>query len=212
MHLSRLAEDWLIWSTPEFDFIDLDEAFCTGSSILPQKKNADALELIRAKTGRVYGDLMGLLTVMKGLPMAYNRDLQEDKEAIFDAADTVFSCLEIAAAVVRTAAFKEQNMAAACQMGQMDAVALADYLVGRGVPFREAHHTVGQVVRAAAAEGVTLREMDLRELRGFSPLIAEDVFQVLGPHNCVENYRSPGSSAPAEVDRQLERWLQRLAE
>ncbi len=210
LHLSRLAEEWLMWSTPEFDFLDLDEAFCTGSSIMPQKKNADALELIRAKCGRVCGRLMGLLATFKSQPLAYNRDMQEDKEALFDTVDTVRSCLAVAAELVRTAAFKEDNIARACEMGHMDATALADYLVGKGVPFREAHEIVGRVVRAAAADGAKLEGLDLERLRAFSALIAKDVYQVLGTRNCVQNYRSHGSSAPAEVQRQLEVWHERL--
>jgi argininosuccinate lyase len=212
MHLSRLAEEWLIWSTPEFDFVDLDEAFCTGSSIMPQKKNADVLELMRGKTSRVYGDLMALLSIMKGQPLAYNRDLQEDKEPLFDAADTVRDCLAIAGELVATTTFKQENIARACALGHMDATALADYLVRRGVPFREAHETVGRAVRKAAADGVTLEELSLEQLRSFSPLIAEDVYRALGIQNCVENYRSHGSSAPAEVERQLQVWRARLAE
>jgi argininosuccinate lyase len=212
MHLSRLAEDWLLWAAPEFDFVDLDEAFCTGSSIMPQKKNADVLELLRGKTGRLYGDLTAVLTALKGLPLAYNRDLQEDKEPLFDAADTVRACLAVAGELVRTTAFKEDNTARACAVGHMDATALAEYLVGRGLPFREAHEAVGGAVRAAAADGLGLADLSLEQLREFSELIAEDVYRVLGARNCVENYRSRGSSAPAEVERQLSEWKHRLAE
>ncbi len=212
MHLSRLAEQWLIWSTREHDFIDLDEAYCTGSSIMPQKKNPDVLELIRGRCGRVYGDLMALLTHMKGLPLAYNRDMQEDKEALFDAVDTVCASLSIAASLIRTTEFKRENMRAAAEQGHMDATALADYLVKRGIPFREAHQIVGRAVRRAAADGVELRELSLEELGSFSPVIADDVYGALGTQNCVENYRSHGSSSPAEVDRQLESWQQRLGQ
>jgi len=210
LHLSRLAEDWLIWSTREFDFIDLDEAFCTGSSIMPQKKNPDVLELIRGRCGRVYGDLTALLTIFKGLPLAYNRDMQEDKEPLFDAADTVREVLAVAAALIRTTEFKTDNIRAACEDGHMDATALADYLVGRGIPFREAHGMAGMAVRRAAADGVKLAELSLEQFRALSPVVAEDVYKVLGTQNCVENYRSPGSSAPAEVERQLQAWEQRL--
>ena len=210
MHLSRLAEEWLIWSTPEFDFVDLDESFCTGSSIMPQKKNADVLELLRGKCGRLYGDLMALLTALKGLPLAYNRDMQEDKEPLFNAADTVQACLSVAAELVRTTAFKEENLTRACSEGHMDATALAEYLVGRGVPFREAHEAVGRAVRAAAADGAGLAELSLEQMREFSELIAEDVYRALGAQNCVENYRSHGSSSPAEVGRQLDYWKERL--
>ena len=212
MHLSRLAEEWLIWAAPEFNFVDLDEAFCTGSSIMPQKKNADVLELIRGKCGRVYGDLISLLTILKGLPLAYNSDMQEDKVALFDAVDTVRDSLAIAAALVRTAAFKTENVARACATGHMDATALADYLVGRGVPFREAHGIVGRAVRAAAAQGAQLQELSLEELRSFSDEIGDDVYGVLGAQNCVESYRSHGSSAPALVAARLEEWQTRLGE
>ena len=211
MHLSRLAEEWLIWSTPEFDFVDLDEAFCTGSSIMPQKKNADVLELVRGKSGRIYGDLMALLSVLKALPLAYNRDMQEDKEALFDAVDTAQACLHITAELVRTTAFKEESIARACSVGHMDATSLADYLVGRGLAFREAHEIVGRAVRAAAADGMALEGLSLEQLRSFSPLIREDVYKVLGPRNCVESYRSRGSSAPSEVERQLAEWDERLS-
>ncbi len=210
VHLSRLAEEWLLWTTPEFDFLDLGEDFCTGSSIMPQKKNADVLELVRGKCGRVLGDLASLLTMLKGLPLAYNRDLQEDKEAVFNAVDTVQGSLSIMAALIRTAAFKPDSIARACALGHMDATALADYLVGRGLAFREAHQIAGRAVRKAAAAAVALSELGLDELREFSELIAEDVYRVLGARNCVENYRSPGSSAPAEVRRQLDRWRERL--
>jgi argininosuccinate lyase len=212
MHLSRLAEEWTIWSSSEFDFVDLDEAFCTGSSIMPQKKNPDVPELIRGKCGRVYGDLLALLTTLKGLPLAYNRDMQEDKESVFDAADTVRACLAVAAEMVRTTAFKKERLAAACEAGYMDATSLADYLVGRGVPFREAHEVVGRAVRQAAADGVRLEELGMEQLRSFSQVIGEDVYRCLGARNCVENYRSAGSSAPAEVERQLARWRERLAQ
>ncbi len=212
MHLSRLAEDWIIWSTQEFDFVDLDESFCTGSSIMPQKKNPDVLELIRGRCGRVQGDLTALLSVCKGLPLAYNRDLQEDKEALFDAADTVEATLRVAASLVRTTEFKTDRIAEACEEGHMDATALADYLVGRGVPFRQAHRAVGRAVQAAAADGVRLQDMSVEQLRSFSEVIAEDVYQVLGVRNCIENYRSHGSSSPAELQRQLRQWEDRFAE
>jgi argininosuccinate lyase len=210
MHLSRLAEEWIVWSTRCFDLIDLDEAFCTGSSIMPQKKNPDVLELLRGKCGRVYGDLTTLLTVMKGLPLAYNRDMQEDKEALFDAADTVRASLAMAARLISSTAFKVDHMASALRDGHMDATALAEYLVRRGVPFREAHEIVGGVVRTAAADGVPLEELGLEQLRAFSEAFADDVYHVLGAQNCIENYRSHGSSSPSEVQRQLAAWKERL--
>jgi len=205
-HLSRLAEQWLEWSSPEFGFVDLDEAFCTGSSIMPQKKNPDVLELMRGKCGRVYGDLMALLTLFKGLPLAYNRDMQEDKEALMDATDQVSASLAILAQLVMRTTFKAENMARACEMGHMDATALAEYLVRRGMPFREAHQAVGRIARMAAARGVELSELSLEEFRAHSEIIAEDVYRVLGARNCIEGYRSGGSSSPGEVQRQIERW------
>jgi argininosuccinate lyase len=210
LHLSRLAEDWLVWSTRQFDFIDLDEAYCTGSSIMPQKKNPDVLELVRGRCGRLYGDLTALMTMFKGLPLAYNRDMQEDKEPLFDAVDTITAVLSIMAGLIRTTEFKAQNARGACDQGHMDATALADYLVGRGIAFREAHRIVGQAVRRAAADGVELSELSLEQMRSFSPVIADDVYRVLGAQNCVENYRSHGSSAPAEVAREIAAWKQRL--
>ncbi len=210
MHLSRLAEEWIIWSSREFDCVDLDEAFCTGSSIMPQKKNPDVLELLRGRCGRVYGDLTALLTTLKGLPLAYNRDMQEDKEAVFDAADTVTASLGIAARLVRSTAFKKARIEESLHEGHMDATALAEYLVAKGVPFREAHEMVGGTVRTAAADGVPLSELSLEQFRRFSPLVEEDVYHVLGARNCVENYRSRGSSAPSEVERQIAEWKQRL--
>jgi len=209
-HLSRLCEEWLLWSTSEFDFVDLDESFCTGSSIMPQKKNPDVLELIRGKAGRVMGHLSSLLILLKGLPPAYNRDMQEDKPAIFDAADQVTACLEVLAELIARATFKEANARRACERGHLDATALADYLVCRGLAFREAHHIVGGIVRVAAAQGVKLADLTLTELRAFSELIGEDVYHVLGTRNCVENYRSRGSSSPAEVERQLDHWREAL--
>ena len=209
-HLSRLCEEWLLWSSSEFDFVDLDESFCTGSSIMPQKKNPDVLELARGKTGRVVGHLMSLLMLMKGLPLAYNRDMQEDKPALFDATDQVAACLTVLTELVARTTFKEGKAREACEMGHMDATAFADYLVGRGLSFREAHHIAGAAVRKAAAQNAKLSELTLDELRGFSELIGEDVFRMLGVYNCVENYRSHGASSPAEVNRQIEHWREAL--
>ena len=210
MHLSRLAEEWLIWATPEYDFIDIDESFCTGSSIMPQKKNPDVLELIRGKTGRVYGDLTNLLTVMKAQPLAYNRDLQEDKRAVFDATDQIYGALSVLSEMVPRTTFKEENMEAAAERGHVDATALAEYLVGRGMAFREAHRVVGAAVQEAAARGDRLTDLSLEDFRKYSELIAEDVYDVLGTHQCVAHYRSPGSSSPEEVDKQIKHWRERL--
>jgi argininosuccinate lyase len=212
LHLSRLAEEWVIWSSQECDFLDLDESFCTGSSIMPQKKNPDVLELIRGKCGRVYGDVIALLTLMKGLPLAYNKDMQEDKEAVFDAVDTVRASLSIATEIVKSTAFKREHLARAAETGHMDATALAEYLVGKGMPFRQAHEIVGRAVMVAAANQVRLQELSLKRLQESCDAIDEDVYGVLGTQNCVENYRSRGSSSPAEVQRQLAEWQERLRE
>jgi len=211
-HISRLAEEWLVWCSPEFGFVELDESFCTGSSIMPQKKNPDVLELIRGKTGRVYGDLVALLTMLKGLPLAYNRDLQEDKPALFDAAETAAGCLAALAEVVGRTAFNQEAMQEACEAGHLDATALAEYLVARGLAFRDAHRVVGAAVREAAARGAGLADLSLEELRAFSELIAEDVYCVLGARSCVESYRSRGSSSPREVRRQIAHWKDVLGE
>jgi len=209
-HLSRLAEEWLIWSSSEFDFLDLDESFCTGSSIMPQKKNPDVLELIRGKTGSVYGALTSLLTILKGLPMSYNRDLQEDKLPLFGAFDTVKETLSILTPLVAGTDIKKERVTLACKKGYMDATALADYLVLKGLPFRESHRTVGAIVSYAAKQDKKLSELSVGEMRGFSELIGEDVFKILGVRNCIENYRSTGSSSPGEVSRQIKYWKKKL--
>jgi argininosuccinate lyase len=208
--MSRLAEEWLLWASPEYNFIDLDESFCTGSSIMPQKKNPDVLELIRGKTGRVYGQLTHLLTLVKGQPLAYNRDMQEDKQSVFEASDQVQESLGILGDLISRTTFKEERMEEAAKEGHTDATALAEYLVGCGMPFREAHHAVGNAVRKAASRGDTLSDLSLEELREFSELIGEDVSDVLGAENCIQRYRSPGSSSPEEVEKQIQRWKNNL--
>ncbi len=210
MHISRLAEEWLLWASNEFDFIDLDESFCTGSSIMPQKKNPDVLELIRGKTGRVYGNLTDLLTTLKGLPLAYNRDLQEDKFPLFEAGSEVGKSLAILTQLISKTGIKKDHAASACGRGYMDATALADYLVLKGVPFRESHRAVGAIVRHAASSDKKLSDMAVEDMRKFHPLISDDVFRVLGARNCVDNYRSRGSSAPAEVQRRIDFWNTKL--
>jgi argininosuccinate lyase len=210
MHMSRLAEEWLLWASAEYDFIDLDESFCTGSSIMPQKKNPDVLELIRGKTGRAYGALTHLLTLMKGQPLAYNRDMQEDKQTLFEATEQVQGSLWMLSELIPRTTFKEERMEEACGRGYLDATALAEYLVGRGMAFREAHHVVGLTVHEAAARGVALADLSVEDMREFSELIGEDVYKVLGAHNCVENYRSPGSSSPEQVQKQIDHWKSRL--
>jgi len=209
-HLSRIAEDWILWTTAEFDFIDIDESFCTGSSIMPQKKNPDVLELIRGRTGRVYGDLFGLFTALKGLPLAYNRDMQEDKEALFDAFDTVRDSLNTMAKMTANTEFKVENLEAACERGYLDATSLAEYLVQRGLPFREAHRTVGKIVLNCATSRQKLSAVPVDELKAQCELIGDDVHESLGASNCVRLYRSHGSSSPKEVERQLKLWAKRL--
>ncbi|MCB1382417.1 MAG: argininosuccinate lyase, partial [Notoacmeibacter sp.] len=211
-HLSRMAEEIVIWSTPQFGFIRLSDSFSTGSSIMPQKKNPDAAELIRAKTGRVNGSLIALLTVMKGLPLAYSKDMQEDKEAVFDAAETLD--LMIAA---MTGMFGEMtvNVAAlkkAAGSGMSTATDLADWLVREvGLPFREAHHVTGRAVALAVERGCALEKLPLSELQAINPAITDAVFPVLQVSQSVKSRASYGGTAPAEVRKQVRYWKKRLA-
>jgi argininosuccinate lyase len=202
IHLSRLAEDLILYSSHEFGFVEIAEAYATGSSLMPQKKNADSLELIRGKTGRVVGDLVGALTVLKGLPTTYNKDLQEDKEALFDAVDTLSATLPIAAGVVETLVVHPDRMQAALT-DEMLATELADYLVAKGVPFREAHHLVGQVVRRALAQGVGLRDLLLSDYQEVSKLFRRDLMAWLNFERAVERRDSVGGTARASVEVQL---------
>jgi len=204
VHLSNLAEDLIIWSSREFAFLELDEAYTTGSSLMPQKKNPDSLELMRGKSGRIIGHLTGLLTVLKGLPTAYNKDLQEDKESLFDAVDTLKAELPIAAGLIRTLHVDAERMEDALDDAML-ATDLADDLVRKGVPFRRAHHLVGQVVRRAEALGVSLGELSAREYRRIDPAFAEDVSRILDFKASVEARRSEGGTAPAAVLAQIER-------
>ncbi len=209
-HLSRLSEEMVLWSSSEFSFVDLPDRFCTGSSIMPQKKNPDVPELVRGKTGRVYGHLMGLLTTLKGLPLAYNRDLQEDKEALFDAIDTVAMSIEVMSGVVEGMKPREDRLAQAVQTGFLTATDLADYLVGKGVPFREAHRIVGQAVSNCVTNGKELTGLSLEELKKLSPLIEEDVFDVLTPEGSVRSRNIEGGTAPGQVHMAIsmaENWL-----
>jgi argininosuccinate lyase len=189
----------------------LPDAFCTGSSIMPQKINPDVLELIRGKTGRVVGNLQTLLTVVKGLPMAYNRDLQEDKEAIFDSFDTIENCLALAAIIVEQAELRRPAIAARLDQGYLDATSLMEYLILRGVPQRTAHHDCGELVRMAMNRNVRLLDLTLEEFHKVNPAIGEDVYRYLGAERVVASYRSYGSSAPEQVEQQVAAWKERLA-
>jgi len=199
MHLSRLCEEVILWMSPEFGFIDLPDALCTGSSIMPQKKNPDVAELIRGKTGRVYGHLMALLTVLKGLPLTYNRDLQEDKEPVFDTADTVKRSLKLATLMVSGLKPRAARLRAAAEEGYTTATDLADYLVMKGIPFREAHEITGKIVAYAEEKGVKLWELSLEELRRFSESIEADVYEWLTVEGSVARRRTLGGTAPERV-------------
>ena len=204
MHLSRFSEEVILWCSWEFKFIELDDAYATGSSIMPQKKNPDVAELVRGKTGRVYGDLMGLLTVMKGLPLAYNKDMQEDKEPVFDAVDTVEQCLPVFAAMLDTMTVRTDNMRAAAGKGFINATDCADYLTKKGMPFRDAYTVTGHLVALCTAQGKTLEELSLSELQSISTLFEEDVYEALKLENCMALRNSFGGPAVAETKRQIE--------
>ena len=203
MHLSRFAEEVILWCSWEFKFIELDDAYATGSSIMPQKKNPDVAELVRGKTGRVYGDLMGLLTTMKGLPLAYNKDMQEDKEPVFDAIDTVKMCLPVFAGMIATMRVLPQNMRRAAGGGFINATDCADYLTKKGLPFRDAYTTVGNLVYYCTEKGKLLEELTLEELRGISPLFEEDVYEALSLETCMGQRKSYGGPAVEETTRQI---------
>lgn len=206
MHLSRLSEEIVLWCSWEFRFVELSDAYSTGSSIMPQKKNPDMAELIRGKTGRVYGDLMALLTVMKGLPLAYNKDMQEDKEAIFDAVDTAKLCLRVAAPMVETMKVREDVMYAAAQKGFINATDLADYLVTKGLPFRTAYKLVGELVARCIREGTVLEDLPLEEYQKLSDAFGADLYDAIRLENCVARRISQGGTSPASVEAQLQ-WV-----
>ncbi|MBR5490012.1 MAG: argininosuccinate lyase [Oscillospiraceae bacterium] len=198
-HLSRLSEELILWSSWEFKFIELDEAYTTGSSIMPQKKNPDMAELIRGKTGRVYGGLMTLLTMLKGLPLAYNKDMQEDKEAIFDIFDTVDACLDIAAPMIATMSLIPENMAAAAAKGFINATDLADYMVKKGMPFRSAYKTVGKIVAYCIAEGTVLDKLSLETYKSFDGIFESDLYEEIDLINCMTKRTSPGGAGSESV-------------
>ncbi|OQX20781.1 MAG: argininosuccinate lyase [Desulfobulbaceae bacterium A2] len=205
LHLSRLAEELVLWSGQEFGFVDIDDRYCTGSSIMPQKKNPDIAELVRGKSGRACGNLMTLLTVLKGLPLTYNRDLQEDKEPVFDTVDTVGASLAIMAEMMVHLSFRRERLAEAAEGGFMTATDLADYLVCKGLPFRQAHAVVGRIVARCQEQGIELAAAPLGLLQEFSPLIGEDVAHVLTVQGSIASRVSSGGTAPARVEEALRR-------
>ena len=205
MHLSRACEEIVYWATTEFNFVDLSEKWSTGSSIMPQKKNPDFAELIRGKTGRVYGDMMALFTMMKGLPLAYDRDMQEDKASFFEAYDTVISSVRIFTEMVRTAKWNTKVMAAACDGGYLNATDIADYLVRKGMPFRTAHGVSAGLVRIAIEKDCRLEELDFSEYEKASPLFEKDIFELITPAKCVEIRKTSGGPAADQVQKQIEK-------
>ncbi|MBL8793205.1 MAG: argininosuccinate lyase [Planctomycetia bacterium] len=211
VHLSGWAEEWIIWATTEFNFVELPDAFCTGSSIMPHKKNPDVLELIRGKAARVIGDLQQLLVLVKGLPLAYNRDLQEDKTALFDAFDTVSASLELAAALIRETKLRREVIAARLEAGHLDATTLMEFLIGQSVPMRSAHEAVGKLVRLCEERRCRLAELPAEVYEEVRPGLSQGVYKVLGVANALNAFRSAGSTAPAEVEKQIARWRQNLS-
>ena len=203
MHLSRFSEEIILWSSWEFKFIELDDSYTTGSSIMPQKKNPDMAELIRGKTGRVYGNLMALLTTLKGLPLAYNKDMQEDKEAIFDSLDTVVMCLEVLAPMVATMKINAENTYRSAQKGFINATDLADYLTKKGMPFRSAYKIVGQIVAECIAKNFVLDTYPISEYKKYSELFDEDLYKEISLETCVEKRNSVGGASPKSVREQI---------
>ena len=203
MHLSRFSEEIILWSSWEFKFVELDDSFTTGSSIMPQKKNPDIAELVRGKTGRVYGDLIGTLTVLKGLPLAYNKDMQEDKESIFDAIDSVKQCLGVYPDMIKTMKALPDNMLRAAQKGFINATDLADYLTKKGQPFRSAYKTVGEIVGYCVKQNKVLEELSLEEFKGFSTVFENDLYEAIDLHNCVESRISAGGTGRESVKMQI---------
>ena len=209
-HLATWADEWILWSTVEFDFIKLPDRFCTGSSIMPQKINPDVLELTRGKTSRVIGSLQTLMVLLKGLPLAYNRDLQEDKPAVFDAFDTVQSCLELAIPIVRDSQLKRESIESRLDRGYLDATTLMEYLIKTGMPQRRAHHAVGALVRRAMGEGKRLADLPLEAFQEMDSRLDESIYEVLGVEKAVQSFVSYGSTAPQGVAEQVRVWKERL--
>ncbi|MBL8889605.1 MAG: argininosuccinate lyase [Planctomycetaceae bacterium] len=210
LHLSTWAEEWILWSTTEFDFIELPHAFCTGSSIMPQKVNPDTIELIRGKSARVVGNLQQAIVLLKGLPLAYNRDLQEDKQPLFDSFETVEACLELAIPVVAQSKLKIDSIATRLEDGYLDATTLMEYLMKRGLPQRQAHHAVGSLVRAAMQQKLQLRQLPLSAFQELDPTLDSSVFDILGTANAIQSFQSYGSTAPNQVQQQIDEWKKSL--
>ena len=204
MHLSRFSEEVIIWNSNEYQFVDIDDAYSTGSSIMPQKKNPDIAELVRGKTGRVYAALMSMLTTMKGIPLAYNKDMQEDKELTFDAIDTVKGCLALFNGMLSTMHFKKDRMENSAKNGFTNATDAADYLVGKGVPFRDAHGIVGRLVLYCIDKGISLDDMKLEEYKAISPVFEDDIYDAISLETCVKGRVSQGGPSPKAVAVQLE--------
>ncbi|HCO11770.1 MAG TPA: argininosuccinate lyase [Desulfonauticus sp.] len=210
MHLSRLCEEIILWANPCFGFLKLPDEYATGSSIMPQKKNPDVAEIMRGKTGRVYGNLIALLTILKGLPLTYNRDLQEDKEPFLDTHKTIYNSLILMKGMLAKIEFNAQNMLLALKKGYLNATELADYLVLKGIPFRDAHHITGKLVGIAEEKGVGLEDLELKEMQAVCPQIESDVFQVLDYRQAVKRRNTPGGTGPLSVSKQIEeidKWL-----
>lgn len=212
MHLSRFSEEIIIWATNEFNFIELSDEYSTGSSIMPQKKNPDVAELVRGKTGRVYGNLITLLTVMKGLPLAYNKDMQEDKEALFDALDTVKLSIKTFSGMLNTTIINKENMKKGAALGYTNATDVADYLVKKGLPFRNAHEIVGEIVLFCIKKNLAIDDLSLEELRKFSPLFEEDIYEAISLISCVEERKVIGGPSSSSIKLQLEILKKSIAE
>ncbi len=209
-HLSGWAEEWILWSTVEFNFIKLPQDFCTGSSIMPQKVNPDALELTRGKSARVMGNLQTLMLLTKNLPMAYNRDLQEDKPPLFDSFDTVFAMLDIATPIVEGSELQRETISARLEEGYLDATTLMEWMIKKGMPQRRAHHLVGAIVGEAMERKIALKDLPIAVLQTHAPELDESVYECLGTKNAVAAFNSYGSTAPQEVQQQIERWKSKL--
>lgn len=213
MHMSRISEELILWSTKEFDFIEIDEVYSTGSSMMPQKKNPDSAELIRGKTGRVYGDLISLLTVMKALPLAYDKDMQEDKEPTFDAVDTVKKCMAVLIGVISSLKVKSEVMLASCKEGYLNATDMADYLSKKGIPFRKSHEIVGGIIIYCEEKGIALEDLNIEELRRFSDAFDNDIYGAIDMRNSVNKKLTIGSTSRIMVDRAIsieDEWLKKI--